>query len=261
MRADGGGSDEARRWLFVWGELRGTGSNYPDAVRDEKIEGSWPRADHATGDLDAWRGHIGDVLRRAMCMQRPWPFERFRASYLDHPVAAPLVAGLVFALDDGTPFVFDAGRAPELAWDTLIRVAHPAEGTDAWPASPAPPIFDQAGHPTFDAHPLPPIPERPIPHREWKRRGRALRLLAHVEGGGGVRKEHALLDPWRLTIEHAGYGAGYGGARAIEGIRVTMRRGTEVVARLAPGEATGWAELPRWLRSETIRMLQLLFEA
>lgn len=260
------GSDriQARRWAFRWGELRSP--RYPDAVSDERIEGLWPAADDATGTVAQWAGWIGQVLRRAMIEQRPWPLEVFREAYLRHPVAGPVAAGLVYRMG-GLPVVFIGGQPHgvdgplQLALGGVIRVAHPAEGTEGWPTPGALPPFEQRSHTVLGVEDLPAPPAEPVPHRTWRRRVRALRLLSDVETHGGTTAELWLLDPYRIRIDHAGYGAGHGGARPVERVEVSVRlRGQSPLARLTASERSGWDALPPWLVSEVAVMLRALFE-
>ncbi len=253
---------QARRWAFRWGELRSP--RHPDAVSDERIEGLWPTEDDASGTVAEWSQWIGQVLRRAMIEQRPWPMDLFCEAYLWHPVAAAVATGLVYRVG-GLPVVFIEGRAHgvdgplqlELAGE--IRVAHPAAGRDDWPTPAVAPPFDQRGHEVLGVEDLPTPPRHPLAHGEWKRRVRALRLLADVEPGGGTTAELWLLPPYRIRIDHAGYGPGFGGARPVEDIQVTVRVGGQPpLARLTCGERHGWGSLPPWLVSEIAAMLRVL---
>lgn len=260
------GSDriQARRWAFCWGELRSP--RHPDAISDERIEGLWPTEDDATGTLAEWSGLIGQVLRRAMIEQRGWPMDFFCEAYLWHPVAAAVATGLVYRVG-GLPVVFIDGRAHgvdgplQMELGGEIRVAHPAGGTDDWPWPAAPAPFLQRLHPVLGVDELPAPPLQPVPQRLWKRRARELRLLSDVEQGGGVTAELWLLPPYRIRIDHAGYGPGLGGARPVEDIQVTVRVGGQPpLSRLTAGERSGWDCLPAWLVSEIAVMLRALFE-
>lgn len=258
------GSDriQARRWAFRWGELRSP--RYPDAVSDERIEGLWPSEDDASGTLAEWSVSIGRVLRRAMIEQRAWPMDLFCEAYLWHPTAAKVAAGLVYRVG-GLPVAFIDGRAHgvdgplqlELAGE--IRVAHPAGGTEAWPTPAVEAPFDQRGHEVLGVDDLPLPPRYPVAHGVWKRRVRALRLVPDVEPGGGITAELWFLPPYRIRIDHAGYGPGFGGARPVEDIQVTVRVGGQPpLARLTAGECHGWGSLPPWLVSEIAAMLRVL---
>jgi hypothetical protein len=260
------GSDriQARRWAFCWGELRSP--RYPDAISDERIEGLWPTADDATGTVAEWSEQIGQVLRRAMIEQRGWPMDLFCEAYLWHPVAALVATGLVYRVG-GLPVVFIDGRAHgvdgplnvELGGE--IRVAHPAGGTDDWPWPSVPAPFSQRRHPVLGVEDLLAPPRQPLPLGVWKRRVRELRLLSDVEHGGGITTELWLLPPYRIRIDHAGYGPGFGGARPVEDVQVTVRVGGQPpLARLTAGERSGWESLPAWLVSEIAVMLRVLFE-
>lgn len=261
------GSDriQARRWAFCWGELRSP--KYPDAISDERIEGLWPTKDDATGTLAQWSDRIGQVLRRAMIEQRGWPMDFFCEAYLWHPVAAPVATGLVYRVG-GLPVAFIDGRAHgidgslQVELGGEIRVAHPAGGTDDWPWPAAPAPFLQRGHLVLGIEDLPAPPRQPVPLGLWKRRARELRLLSDVEHDGGTMTELWLLPPYRIRIDHAGYGPGFGGARPVQDIQVTVRVGGQPpLARLTVGERSGWECLPAWLVSEIAAMLRVLFES
>lgn len=260
------GSDrvQARRWAFRWGELRSP--RYPDAISDERIEGLWPTQDDATGTLAQWSESIGQVLRRAMIEQRGWPMDFFCEAYLWHPVAAAVATGLVYRVG-GLPVAFIDGRAygvdgplqVELGGE--IRVAHPAGGTEdwPWPATPAP--FLQRGHEVLGLDQMPEIPRQPLPLGPWKRRVRELRLLSDVEPDGGITGEWWILPPYRIRVDHAGYGPGFGGARPVQNIQVTVQVGRQPpLARLDAEESRGWDCLPAWLISEIAVMLRMLFD-
>jgi hypothetical protein len=260
------GSDriQARRWAFRWGELRS--ARDPDAVSDERIEGLWPTQDDATGTVAQWSEHIGQVLRRAMIEQRGWPMDLFCEAYLWHPVAAAVATGLVYRVG-GLPVAFIDGRAHgidgplQLELGGEIRVAHPAGGTEDWPLPAVPAPFEQRGHVVLGVEDLPSPSPQPLPHGVWKRRVRALRLLSDAELGGGTTAELWLLPPYRIRIDHAGYGAGYGGARPVGDIQVTVRVGGQPpLARLTIGERSGWERLPAWLVSEIAAMLRVLLQ-
>lgn len=261
------GSDriQARRWAFRWGELRSP--RYPDAVSDERIEGLWPTGDDPTGTVAQWSQWIGEVLQRAMIEQRAWPLDVFCEAYVRHPVAGPVASGLVYTLG-GLPVVFIGGVAHgsdgpiELALGGEIRVAHPAGGTEDWPRPGAMPPFDQRRHPVLGADDLPVPPTTPVPHRTWRQRVRSLRLISDEETRGGTTAELWLLEPYRIRIDHVGYGTGYGGARPVEGIAVSVRiKGQSPLARLSAEERHGWEALPPWLLSEVAMMLRVLFGA
>ncbi|MCX4245590.1 DUF4132 domain-containing protein [Paraliomyxa miuraensis] len=259
------GSDriQARRWAFRWGELRSP--RYPDAISDERIEGLWPTQDDPTGTMAEWSQWIGGVLRRAMIEQRAWPLDVFCEAYVRHPLAGPVASGVVFTVG-GLPIVFVDGVAHgmdgplQLALGGEIRVAHPAGGTEDWPRPGAMPPFEQRRHPALSAADLPEPPSAPIAHLTWRQRVRSLRLVSDEESRGGITAELWMLDPYRIRIGHAGYGAGYGGARPIEGVSVSVRvKGQPPLAVLAPGERRGWETLPPWLVSEAAVMLRDLF--
>ncbi|MEM7160126.1 MAG: DUF4132 domain-containing protein [Myxococcota bacterium] len=259
------GSDrvQSRRWAFRWGELRSP--RYPDAISDERIEGLWPVEDDATGDLDRWSNSVAQVLRRAMIEQRAWRLDDFREAYLEHPLAAPIAESLVYVMG-GLPVVFVGGRAHgiegplELELGGELRVAHAAEGIQDWPQTGVAGAFRQREHPVLGAADLPRPPTEPVPHSAWKRRVRTLRLLSDVESGGGTVAELWLLGTHRVHIDHAGYGTGYGGARPIERIEVSVRVGGQPpLARLSATDFSGWDTLPPWLLSEVARMLRVLF--
>lgn len=255
---------QARRWAFRWGELRSP--RYPDAISDERIEGLWPTHDDATGTVAVWGQWVADVLRRAMIEQRAWPLSLFCEAYVRHPVAGPVASGLVFRLG-GLPIAFVDGVAHgadgplSLSLGGEIRVAHPAEGTEGWPTPPARPPFDQRRHPVLGVEDLPAVPATPVPLTTWRQRVRTLRLISDVESTGGTTAELWLLDPYRIRIDHAGYGSGHGGARPVERIEVSVRlRGQPPLARLTADERSGWGSLPAWLVSEVATMLRALFE-
>lgn len=261
------GSDriQARRWAFRWGELRSP--RHPDAVSDERIEGLWPTADDPTGTLGEWSARIGQVLHRAMIEQRGWSLDAFCEAYLWHPVAAPVATGLVYRVG-GLPVVFIDGRAHgidgplQVELGGELRVAHPAGGTDDWPRPAVPPPFPQREHLVLGVADLPALPlAQPLSQRLWKRRVRELRLLSDVEQGGGTTAELWLLPPYRIRIDHAGYGPGLGGARPIDDVRVTVRVGGQPpLSRLTADERSGWDCLPAWLVSEIAGMLRALLE-
>lgn len=259
------GSDhvQSRRWAFRWGELRSP--RYPDAVSDERIEGLWPQVDDASGTRRQWATWIAEVLQRAMIEQRGWQLEDFREAYLEHPVARPVAEGLVYVLG-GLTLSFIDGRAHDvdgplsLALGGELRVAHPAHGTAGWPTPVAPPPFEQREHRVLGVPELPSLPVDPVPHSAWKRRVRALRLLSDLQADGGTTAELWLLGPHRVRIDHAGYGSGYGGARPVTGIEVSVRvAGQPPLAVLSASQRHGWDALPAWLVSEIGRMLQVLF--
>jgi hypothetical protein len=255
------GSDriQARRWAFRWGELRSP--KYPDAISDERIEGLWPTQDDATGTLAQWSEWIGQVLQRAMIEQRGWPMDAFCEAYLWHPVAAAVATGLVYRVG-GLPVAFIDGRAHGIdgPLQMEIRVAHPAGGTEDWPTPAALAPFEQRGHAVLDIEDLPEIPTQPQPLMLWKRRVRELRLLSDVEPDGGITGEWWILPPYRIRVDHAGYGPGFGGARPVENIQVTVGVGSQPpLARLDAHESRGWDCLPAWLISEIAVMLRALF--
>jgi len=200
-----------------------------------------------------------------MIEQRGWRLADFREAYLQHPRAREVAEGLVFVVG-GLPVVFADGEAQgvegplalELAGE--VRVAHPAEGIAEWPIARAKPPFGQREYPVHDFDELPTPPTLPVPHGAWKRRARALRLVPDEESAGGTRTELWLLGRHRVHIDHAGYGAGYGGARPIEDIEVSVRIGGQPpLARLSATHCSGWDAVPRWLVSEVSRMLAMLF--
>ncbi len=254
---------QARRWAFFWGELRSP--RFPDALSDERIEGLWPIADDPTGTQEQWSEWISQVLERAMIEQRSWSGRAFAESYLDHPTPAPIVAGLVFMVGD-EPVVFVDGRARgpsgpiELLPERRVRVAHPAEWTAGWPKPSVAAPFAQRERPVLGSYDILAPPSQMIPHRAWKRRASALRLVPDVGTGGGTTAEMWLLEHYRVRIGHAGYGSGYGGARPIEVTEVTVgTAGTPAVARVTRSQRSGWDALPDWLVSEVACMLQVLF--
>jgi hypothetical protein len=254
------------RWRYRWAQLRGGRSASP-LVQDAGIEARWPSGDDATGDATQWRAWIGAALQRAMRWQRPWRLAHFAAAYLRQPLAAPLAAGLVYAVAgqrvcflDG--HAHDASGAPvPLAADTELTVAHPADGAAGWPTPPAPPPFDQRGARLFEADELPALPDAPIPHATWKARCNALGLLAAGGYGGGTVGEELRFEPFTLRFGHAGYGSGYGGKRPITGVNVAVQRLGHDLARLDADGATGWDTLPAWLRCESVAATRIMLGA
>lgn len=262
------GGPQWQRWRYRWARLRGmrevlAGLAPRDAAPlalDAAVEPHWPTGDDATGDAATWRGWIAEALERAMRWRRSWRLAALEAAYLGHPLAGSVAAGLVY-LASGRPVCFVAGRAQDasgapvpLAPDAEVVVAHPTDGTAGWPTPAETPPFDQRGWRVFGPEELPALPDAPIPHATWRARCDRLGLLGATGTGGGTEADELLVEPHAVVFGHAGYGAGYGGARPVTVREVSVRRHGLVLARLDATGATGWDALPAWLRSESVAL-------
>lgn len=198
---------------------------------------------------------------------RRWTLAELRDRLARHPLAGPLVRGLVFrsgpvlfVLDDDDRPRID-GDAATLDPSAVVSIAHPADGLDGWPTRAREP-FVQRERRVFGSADLPDAVER-VPHARWQSARKSLRWSSYPESTGGTSKATKRRLHHEIELRHTGFGAGYGGRGPI-GVRsatVTWKPGPQRATWYVESEddTKGWERLPPAVASEAIYELLALY--
>ncbi|MBX3246117.1 MAG: hypothetical protein KF901_02930 [Myxococcales bacterium] len=258
-----------RRWIIRWsreaeGQRRDAlrfagGRRFSGEVLLSNAGGWLPTAEDIAreqpGSEELWARIVAGALELAMIGQHPIPVHALRRHWLSSPFVASAIRGtllhveehgLVWVDGDGALRTREGRVRP--AGHLMAVVAHPLEHGDAgWPTedevgTPAP--FAQRERACFEPSEMPEpstLPE--LPNDTWRSRCQRAGLVELPETDGGFTRAFREAGETQLSIHHAGYGAGLGGAR-----KVAFRRTSVTGSRH-----------PRIAQSELVRDVRMLF--